>query len=110
MEEKNIRKILREMRAIDPSLVDKWKKKGYKQLRTKHIHKKIGCFIDFLLLIFKPYPFYRKPQKLLLAHGIATLGTLALFPPATEVPPIAIPIVFASSFCVAYILTALRIF
>jgi hypothetical protein len=44
------------------------------------------------------------PIRLAVLHAATTATTLAFFPPAHQVPPIALPIVWASSFCVAYIL------
>lgn len=75
----------------------------------EHFDAKVYRTLDLLQSHFPPYPFYRQPLKLFFTHGLTTVATLALFPPAPEVPPIAIPIVFAASFCVAYALTALRI-
>jgi hypothetical protein len=65
--------------------------------------------IESLERKFPSHPFYRQPIKLLVVQAMATAGALAMFPPANEVPPIALPLVFAFTFCVAYILTALRI-
>jgi hypothetical protein len=77
--------------------------------KFEQFNQKANTTLHSLERKFPPHPFYRQPQKLLFAHGLTTIATLALFPPAPDVPPIAIPIVFASSFCLAYIMTALRI-
>jgi hypothetical protein len=77
--------------------------------KLEQFNRKADVTLKTLERKFPPHPFYRQPQKLFFAHGLTTLATLALFPPAPEVPPIAIPIVFGASFCLAYIMTALRI-
>lgn len=57
------------------------------------------------------YHYRRMPATMRLAvwHAPLTFLTLALFPPAPAVPPIAIPIVAAAGFCAAYALSALTI-
>ena len=54
-------------------------------------------------LAFRQSPFLR----LSAIHGIATLSTLALFPPAPSLPPIAIPIIWAASLCASLTLVSL---
>lgn len=80
-----------------------------KQTKFERFNQKVHLALDLISRFFFPYPFYRRPLKLLYVHGLATIGTLIIMPPPAETPPFTIPIVFASSFCVAYILTALRI-
>lgn len=48
-------------------------------------------------------------MRLAVWHAPLTFLTLALFPPAPAVPPIAIPIVAAAGFCAAYALSALTV-
>lgn len=72
-------------------------------------NRKVIQTTDFLSRFFYPYPFYRRPLKLLYVHGTAYVGITLLMPPPADIPPIAIPINFAASFCLAYIVTALRI-
>jgi hypothetical protein len=77
--------------------------------RSERHNRRMLALLDLLILFFPEQPFRKKPLKLLYVHGLTTLAALALFPPAPEVPPIAIPIVFAASFCLAYSLTAVRV-
>lgn len=77
--------------------------------RIEQFNRQILSLLDLFAHYFPTHPFYRRPLKLLYVHTLATFGTLALMPSAHEMPPVAILVVFASSFCLAYSLTALRI-
>lgn len=98
------------MEIIPPHLL-KRRSLGQRRRIAERIEKfeQFNRRLDLLAFFFPTHPFYRQPLKLFYVHSLATFGTLALLPSAQEMPPVAMLIVFASSFCVAYILTALRI-
>jgi hypothetical protein len=62
-----------------------------------HISLLIVTYLASILLKFTPI-------RLAILHAAATAATLTLFPPANQIPPIALPIVWASSFCFAFII------
>lgn len=50
---------------------------------------------------------YRKipwPARLALLHGLTTFATIAALPPAQTLPPVAIPLAWATSLCFTIIL------
>ena len=103
------------MKKIPPHLLRHLSPEQRRKL-DEHLkkHEKFNQLIyqilDLLEMFFPRQPFHQKPLKLLYVHALATAGTLFVFPGAAESPPIAVVLVFCSSFCFAYILTALRVF
>ena len=62
----------------------------------------------FILWLKAKRIYNRSPRFARLAYWYVptTFATLIAFPPASTLPPVALPIAAASSFCLAYILSA----
>jgi hypothetical protein len=65
-------------------------------------------FIWYLRILKAHSCFMSAPRiyKYALIHAASTFGTLALFPPAHEVPAVALAVVGGASFAVSYIFMA----
>jgi len=66
--------------------------------------------IDLAVTYFTARREYKKipwPARIAILHGLSTFGTLAALPPASDLPPIAIPLAWATSLCFTIILFSL---
>lgn len=78
--------------------------------RLAKLNRSQFCLINLAVSYFTARQKYRKipwPARLALLHGISTFATLAALPPAQALPPVALPLAWATSLCFTIILFSL---
>ncbi len=91
----------------------KQKLRSYQQIETaeilRHLTHKHRIELYLTILVTTGLNLIRKSSaiRLSIIHAITTFATLALFPPANAVPPIALPIVWAASLSVSLAILSL---
>lgn len=77
--------------------------------RLKGLNPRRLLIIETLVTALHLRQLYRSapwPARLAILHGLTTFATLLALPPAPTLPPVAIPLAWATSLCFAIILFA----